>query len=33
MDEVGHKFDLSNQPFRAAEFYLEEARRLALGGF
>lgn len=33
MDEVGHKFDLSNQPFRAAEFYLDEARRLALGGF
>ena len=33
MDEVGHKFDLSSQPFESAEFYLEEARRLAAGGF
>jgi triacylglycerol esterase/lipase EstA (alpha/beta hydrolase family) len=28
MDEVGHRFDLSTQPFDAAEFYLSEARRL-----
>lgn len=29
IDEVGHRFDLSTQPFDAAEFYLSEARRLA----
>ena len=29
IDEVGHKFDLSSQPFDAADFYLSEARRLA----
>lgn len=29
MDEVGHRFDLSSQPFDAAQFYLEEARRLS----
>ena len=29
MDEVGHRFDLSAQPFKADEFYLSEARRLS----
>lgn len=29
IDEVGHRFDLSAQPFDAAEFYLSEARRLS----
>ena len=29
IDEVGHRFDLSSQPFDAAGFYLSEARRLA----
>ena len=29
IDEVGHRFDLSTQPFDAAEFYLSEARRLS----
>ena len=29
IDEVGHRFDLSTQPFDAADFYLSEARRLA----
>ena len=33
MDEVGHKFDLSTQPFNATLFYLEEARRLSIEGF
>ncbi len=33
IDEVGHRFDLSSQPFEAAEFYLSEARRLAEIGF
>ncbi len=33
IDEVGHRFDLSAQPFDAAEFYLSEARRLADIGF
>lgn len=33
IDEVGHRFDLSAQPFDAAEFYLSEARRLAAEGF
>ena len=28
IDEVGHRFDLSTQPFDADEFYLSEARRL-----
>ena len=32
MDEVGHRFDLSTQPFDAAEFYLSEARRLSDNG-
>jgi triacylglycerol esterase/lipase EstA (alpha/beta hydrolase family) len=29
IDQVGHRFDLSNQPFEAAEFYLSEAQRLS----
>jgi triacylglycerol esterase/lipase EstA (alpha/beta hydrolase family) len=33
MDEVGHRFDLSTQPFDASSFYLSEARRLAELGF
>ena len=33
MDEVGHRFDLSSQPFDSTEFYLSEARRLAAAGF
>jgi triacylglycerol esterase/lipase EstA (alpha/beta hydrolase family) len=32
MDEVGHRLDLSSQPFDAASFYLEEARRLSVQG-
>jgi len=32
MDEVGHRFDLSTQPFDAAEFYLSEAQRLSVAG-
>jgi triacylglycerol lipase len=33
MDEVGHRFDLSSQPFEADVFYLSEARRLSELGF
>ena len=29
LDEVGHRYDLSNQPFDSAQFYLSEARRLS----
>ena len=32
IDQVGHRFDLSNQPFEAAEFYLSEAQRLSALG-
>ena len=29
LDEVGYRYDLSNQPFDSAQFYLSEARRLS----
>lgn len=32
MDEIGHRYDFSSQPFDSAGFYLSEAQRLSLAG-